>query len=78
MKSHVNSYHHKINDLMKLISDDETLSVLVLSLSKAILDFTLLFQSFTLSSLINLTLKALSRTKKIRSLSFTMMIKLRH
>jgi len=43
MKLYINSYHYKINDLMKLISDDETLSMLVLSLSKAILNFTLLF-----------------------------------
>ncbi len=63
---------------MKLISDNETLSMLILLLLKVTLNFTLLSEFFTLSSLINLTLKALSRTKKIRSFTFMIIIKLRH
>ena len=84
MKLHVNSYHHKLNDLMKLMSDDETSSVSMSLSLKTIFNFTLLSQSstlsslinlsFTLSSLIDLTLRALSCTKKIRSLTFMMLI----
>ncbi len=88
MKLHVNSYHHKLNDLMKLMSDDETSSVSMSLSLKTIFNFTLLSQSstlsslinlsFTLSSLIDLTLRALSCTKKIRSLTFMMLIMIWH
>jgi len=98
MKSHVDSYHHRLDDLMKLMSDDETSSVSMSSSLKAIFDFTLLSQSSTSSSLIDLsstssslidlsstssslidlTSRASSRTKKIRSLTFMMLIMIRH
>ncbi len=78
IKLHVDSYHHRLNDLMKLMSDDKTSSVSISSSLKVIFDFTLLSQSSTLSSLINLTSKALNCTKKIRSLTFMMLIMIQH
>jgi len=88
MKLHVDSYHHRLDDLMKLMSDDETSSVSVSLLLKAIFDFTLLSQSSTLSSLINLsftssslidlTSRASSCMIKIRSLTFMMLIMIQH
>ncbi len=88
MKLHVDSYHHKLDDLMKLMSNDETSSVSMSSSLKAIFNFTLLSQSSTSSSLINLsstssslinlTSKALSCTKKIRSFTFMMLIMIWH
>lgn len=88
MKLHVDSYHHKLDNLMKLMSDDETSSVSMSLSLKAIFDFILLSQSSTLSSLINLsstssslidlTSRASSCTIKIRSLTFMMLIIIQH
>jgi len=74
MKLYVNLYYHRLNDLMKLMSDDETLSVSVLSSQKVIVDFMLLFQSSTSSSLINLIQRASNCMKKIRSFAFIILI----